>query len=164
MARCESAAAWSVGNKVPATPQGSAALLRPHEPRGVEPVETFGLGQVTGEGAEVAIGSEAFPEPTDFLGRDRTAADWRLAGNEPLDLLRAFLGLEGASAVDERAAGRQHVDGGLEQTLLDGSEPVHVVHALEVRHVGMPADRAGGGARRVQPDVLRGPRTVARIR
>src|SRR5258708_4891000 len=60
MVRCESAAAWSVGNKVPAAPQGSAALLGPHEPRGVEPVETFGLGQVAREGAEVAFGRDAW--------------------------------------------------------------------------------------------------------
>ena len=54
------------------------------------------------------------------------------------------------TAVDQPAARAEHGGGGRQQPVLRLRQRPHVAWPLEMRHVGMAADRAGGAARRVQ--------------
>ena len=67
-----------------------------------------------------------------------------------LDARRALLGLQRAYRVDQPATLAEHGGGSPQQPVLRLRQRAHVARPLEVRHVGVAADRSGGAARRVQ--------------
>src|SRR6185437_8824735 len=118
----------------------------------VDPVE---LAEMTGQGAQIALFGEQLGEAADLAGADGRARERPAAGEETGDLLRPFLDLERAGAINQRAARLQHLAGGGEQALLDDGEAGDVVGTLQMRHVRVTADRAGRRARRVEQDAGR---------
>ena len=73
---------------------------------------------MTGQRAQVAGGIDEFGNSADFVGLNRDAAQRRLARQQRLDLLLAFLGLERADAIDDPAAGLDQRGGAVEQAAL----------------------------------------------
>ncbi len=123
--------------------------------RGKEAVDSAPLGEMAGQGAQIALGRDAFGEAAQLGGIDRHPPDRRAMGQQAGDLLPALLRLERADAINQGSSRRQHRDRRRQEPFLHAAEPGHVVGRLEMRDVGMAADRAGGGAGRVEQNEAR---------
>ena len=94
--------------------------------------------------------SAVIHSPGDLMGQDRVAAKARLAVEEILDDVGAFLRLERAGAIDQRAARLGELGGVGEEPALQRGERGDVGLPLEPGDIGMAADGAGRGAGRIE--------------
>src|SRR4029079_15349127 len=99
--------------------------------------------------AQVALRVEELGNSGNFTFANGPVPDGRIACQQCADLLLAFLGLERADAVDNRATSFSERDRAVEQALLQSAELRHVGLGLEPPDIRMAADRSGGGARRI---------------
>src|SRR5438067_2210782 len=132
---------------------GRKMPLNPLKPGGEEAVEAGHAGvriaPMARQGAQIAVRSEELGDPGDFLLLDWLAAGAGFTCEQRRDLLLTFLGFERADAVYDLAAGLRQGGRAVEQPLLQADELRKVTLALEPADVGMAADRAGRGTRRV---------------
>ena len=105
---------------------------------------------MAGQGAQVAVFGDELAA-AEYLGRgDRGAPHARFVRQQVGDDVLAFLGLERAGAIDQRAARLGQRRRAFDQAALQGGELGDVRGAFEPRHVGMAADGAGRGAGRIK--------------
>ena len=106
-------------------------------------------------------GVSAFGNAGKFRWRERVAPQIA-ACHRSLDAGHALLGLQRTHRVDQPPALAQQRCGGLQQPVLRLRQRPDVTRPLQVRHVGMPPDRTGGAARRIQQHSVELPATSPR--
>ena len=109
-----------------------------------------GIGPMAGQGAQIALGGQEFGVARHLGGaiglRRRPAS----RASSAVDLLLAFLGFERAGAIDQRAARLGQRRGAVDAAgACRAMSLARSASLLEPGDVGMAADRAGRGARRV---------------
>src|SRR5690606_32288869 len=101
-------------------------------------------------GAQIALGRDPFCRDACLSGPNGNPLKVACARQKAFDLLRSFLGLQRARAIDEPAARLHEPRGILEQSCLESSEPLEVALPLQMQNVGVTPDRARRQARRVE--------------
>src|SRR5262245_19143984 len=105
---------------------------------------------MAGQRAQISFRSDPFRVGTDLGWLDFTTRYRRVRSEQCIDALRPFLGLERAGAINEGAAGLEHIDRGAQQILLNDSKPRDVLRRFAMRYVGVPANRTGRVARSIE--------------
>ena len=105
-----------------------------------------------GKCAQLARRREPRRIAADFAGHDRNALETGVRSEKSGDLVRSFLRLERAGAVEQEPVGAHKGSGVAQQALLQVRHAGHVLFGLEPQNVGVPADGSGGRARRIEDD------------
>src|SRR5579871_4902641 len=121
----------------------SSGVVELVQPGAEEAVDAVEFRQMAWEGAQIAVRRDPLVLAPYLLGGDWPARDGRSRAQQEFDLPRSLFRFERTGAIDQRAAGHQHLDRGAQQIGLDHGQTRDVVGGFEVRYIGMTTDRPG---------------------